>query len=82
MIRAALHGLGNHGWEEISGRSRLHHRKIEELAKLIGFSTASLGFSTASLGEVTALTAALGIDIGRALSPAALPDLDAQLAGC
>jgi hypothetical protein len=75
MIRAAWHGLGNHGWEEISGRSRLHHRRIEELAELIGF-------SIASLGEVTALTAALGIDIGRALSPAALPDLDAQLAGC
>lgn len=75
MIRAAWRGLANHGWEEISGRSRLHRRRIEELAEPIGL-------STASLGEVTALTAGLGIDIGRALSPAALPDLDAsQLIG-
>lgn len=71
VIRSAWDNLGDHRRDEISAQSRLSRRRIEELAEPIGL-------STASLGEVAAFTAALGIDIGRALSPAALPDLDAS----
>ncbi len=71
MLRGSWDNLGDHRRDEISAQSRLSRRRIEELA-------GPIGLSTASLGEVAALTAALGIDIGSALSPAALPDLDAS----
>lgn len=73
-IRAGWEGLGDHRRDEISGLSRLHRRRIEEILQ-------PAVLATASLGEVAALASALGIDLGRAVSPAALPDLDAaQLA--
>jgi hypothetical protein len=74
VIRGAWEGIGDYRRDEACGLSRLHRRRIEELLEPVTL-------ATASLGEVAALTAALGIDLGRALSPAALPDLDAaQLA--
>jgi hypothetical protein len=73
-IRAAWDALGDHRRDEISGLSRLHPRRINELLD-------PAVLATAALGEVAALTAALGFDMARALSPALLPDLDAgQLA--
>jgi hypothetical protein len=74
VLRAGWDALGDHGRDEVSGLSRLHRRRVEELLEPVAL-------ATASLGEVAALTASLGIDFGRALSPARLPNLDAaQLA--
>jgi hypothetical protein len=74
VIRSAWEALGDHHRDEISGISRLDRRRIEELMQ-------PMTLATATLDEVAALTAALGVDLGRAVAPASLPELDAaQLA--
>lgn len=54
--------------EEVSGIARLHRRRIDDLLKR------PLALAVASLDELAAFASALGLDLGRLLSPP-LPDL-------
>ena len=55
--------------QEISGIARLHRRRIDDLLKR------PLALAAASLDELGALASALGLDLGRMLSPSPLPEL-------
>jgi hypothetical protein len=55
--------------QEVSGIARLHRRRIDELLRC------PLALAAASLDELLALASALGLDLGRLLSPL-LPDLE------
>lgn len=71
-LKAAWEGVGLGERQTVVGEGRLHERRIQEL---VGDPIALAG---ASLDEVAALSGALGLDIGRWLAAASLPDLDSR----